>query len=522
METITLGLDIGQHSIKGVRPKRKKRSFGGGDTVFFEKRIQREQGSDPFVLLSPMQQSALEELVSAGQITPSDSIAVSLPGHLVSMREITLPMTHPQKIRKIIYFEAEGQLPFNLDEVIVDYMILSQSAQSTKLLVFAVPKLILKNYLEKLHAIGIDPVTISVDMIALYNLMMVNTKKSALTEACLVMDLGATKTILCGINEGRLDWARTTPTGSDFFIDTLKEGLNLSWIDAERLLANLDRPSEMQAMAIDILSKELGPWLTDIEVSLNKAGVPLSRSIRLCGGAQIGGFLSKLLHRDVVLFGNAPSDEARHLSPCFAQAAGLAFLPLDTINFRREEFIHPKRRRDRLWPSPASLAMVGVLLLSLIWADIYFHSLKREKDLQRLKDKMKIDFQEIFPETSNVVNEVKQTEIALTHIRKQTDFLGVGIASPLQILKQVTDAMPKGVKIYIIEFNVEQEKAQIDAQTTSFDSVDQIRLALMKVESFDHVTVGDANVTADRTRIGFRIQMSLKTAKNFNQHTALK
>ena len=302
--------------------------------------------------------------------------------------------------------------------------------------------------------------------------------------------------------------------------------MHLSWADAERLLANLDRPGQMQEQAIDILSKELGPWLTDIEVSLNKAGASLSIPLRLCGGAQIGleRFLSKIFHREVVLLGHAPSDatSSYRLSPCFAQAAGLAFLPLDTINFRREEFIHPQRKSERLRPSTASLITVGILLLSLIWADIYLHSLKKEKDLQRLKDKIKVNFQAIFPETNHVVNEVKQTEVAITHIRKQTDFLGIGIASPLQILKQITDVMPKGVKIYIIEFNVEREKVQIEAQTTSFDSVDQIRLALMKVASFDHVTVGDANVTADKSRISFRVQIALKTTRHLNQNAALK
>jgi len=516
METITLGLDIGQYSIKGVRPKSRRFGLGNGSFDYFDKQVSREQESDPFLLLSPMQEFGLKQLVAEGKITPSDMIAVSLPGHLVSIREITLPFTNPQKIRKTIYFEAEGQLPFNFDEVIVDYTTLLTTPLSTRLLVFAVPKLILNGYLEKLQAIGIDPVIVSVDMIALHHLIAGNNGLQI--KGCLVMDLGATKTILCGINEGRLGWARTTPTGTDLFVDILKEALNLSWTDAEHLMATLDHSGEMQDQATEVLSNGLGPWLTDIEVSLTQAGIPLSTPLRLCGGAQIGlgKFLSKVLHREIVLHRNPlnhPIATGR-LSCCFAQATGLAILPLDTVNFRREEFIHPRKKEEHRWPSVASFIMVGLLLLGLVWADAYLHSLKKERDLQRLKDRIKIDFQAIFPDAGHIVNEVKQTEIAITHIRKETDFLGIGIDSPLQILKGVTDAIPKKVKIYITEFNLEREKVQIEAQTTSFDSVDQIRRALMGVESFNQVTVGDANVTEDRSRINFRVQISLKTAKH--------
>jgi type II secretory pathway component PulL len=158
----------------------------------------------------------------------------------------------------------------------------------------------------------------------------------------------------------------------------------------------------------------------------------------------------------------------------------------------------------------------------LAGANFYLHSLEKEKDLQRLKDKLRVAFQATFPDVKNVVNEVKQTEVAIANIRKQTDFFGIGIDSPVQILKHVTEAIPKGVKIYITEFNVEQEKIQVEAQTTSFDSVDQIRSALMKVESFENVTVGDANVTADRLRINFRVQISLKTTKHSNDNTGAR
>ncbi len=77
----------------------------------------------------------------------------------------------------------------------------------------------------------------------------------------------------------------------------------------------------------------------------------------------------------------------------------------------------------------------------------------------------------------------------------------------------ITDAIPRDLKIYVNEFTVEGGKVQLEAQTTSFDFVDKIKNALMKVDSFEEVTIGDAKVATDPSRIGFRMQLSVKRLK---------
>jgi general secretion pathway protein L len=506
MGKITLGLDIGHYSIKGVRPQGRVQSlFGGGAADSFEKVLPKDEGSDPFTLLSPAQLTALRELVAEGKITASDTIAVALPGHLISTREITLPFTQPQKIRKTIYYEVEDQLPFDLDEVVIDYQILESQSEKTRLLVFAAPKSLLTTYLASLQSVGIDPVFVSVDQTAFYHHILRNGLLQG--KNGLFIDLGATKTVLCGIHQGALSWTRTTAVGTDFFVDLLKETFHCSWKEAEQMLTRLNEPVTGEAAPSEVLLKELKSWITDVEVGITKTASDTAVPLYLCGGTRTGleKFLSNALHRELVVIDKNAS------SPCFALATGLTLLPADAINFRRDAFIHPKEKVHDNWL--VSTGVISLFILGMGTANFYLHSLEKEKQFKTLKENMKGDFRAVFPEVKQVVNEVKQTEVAISDIRKQSDFFGVGMPPPLLILKQVTDAVPHGVKIFVTEFDVEQKKVRIEAQTTSFSAVDQIRSALMKVESFEEVAVSDAKVTDDGSRIGFRIQIVLMTNK---------
>ncbi len=514
METITLGLDIGHYSIKGHRALK-----GMNLTNSFEKRVKRDQGSDSFHPLSESQKNALRELVAEGKIKKTDSVAVSLPGHLISNREIVLPFTDSQKIKKTLYYEAESQLPFNLEETVLGYQTLPGQAGSTRVLVFAAPKEMLKDYLDELVAIGIDPVHVCIDQIALYYYFSASTLSGNKNNngKQFIMDMGASKTVLCGIQKGQLDWTRSAPIGTDSLIELLRDELALSWDQAEDLFINLDQLSPLQKKAIQVISVGLAPWQSDMEVSLTKSDPSSLIPIHLCGGVQnsLIKLLSKLLHREVMIH----SDQ--HVQPeslldsiqtaTFAQAIGLTLLPSDAINFRQQEFTHSKEKLHGSWFVGIGISLLLLVILAAV--DFYFHTLTRERQFSQLKKTLALSFQNRFPEIQNPIDPVKQAETAIVDIRQRSDLLGIGFDSPLLLLKKITDAIPSGIKIYVTEFSVEGRRVRIEAQTTSFDSVDKIKSALMKVESFEAVSVSDAKVSDDPGRIGFRIQITLKTTK---------
>ncbi|HLG22039.1 MAG TPA: hypothetical protein VI382_04430, partial [Candidatus Manganitrophaceae bacterium] len=303
----------------------------------------------------------------------------------------------------------------------------------------------------------------------------------------------------------------------------------LSREEAEKLVKeiNLSDPAPSQKRAADCVKEALAPWLTEIEKSLRSAGAAPS-FFYLCGGA--GGMeglqeavAQTLQSAPAVLEGGlfdktfpvaGPEGiDRERFSRLFVEAAGLALAPDgasdgERINFRREEFVFGKEtleKRNRL----VSLGLIVLLLLGLMGADLYLHYHGKETHFQNLKRQLRSSFTETFPQTKNVVNEIEQIRTMIGELDRRGAFLGAGGISPLEVLREVTTAVPPEVRIDVQELVVDGEKIRIEAQTDSYESVDRIRGGLLKSSRFQEVNVGDAKVSADQSKVSFRIQMSV-------------
>lgn len=550
MAQIILGLDIGHAVIKGVRIARTLRGLRLVDA--FERKVERQGERGRGDLPDDEQIEALRRLRSEGKIKPGEMTAIALPGHLVSTREITVPFTDPKRLRQVVPFEVEGQLPFDLEEIVIDYQPLQPEAgqglrirgaaepgkpepgESSHLLVSAVPKAVLRRYLSALQSVGIDPAWIGVDALSLYTFHQQlippsNGEKkrgAAAGEAPsdhLLIDLGASKTVLCRLRGGSLQWVRTFPIGSDDFTEALRQDLGLSWEEAEKRKSEIDLSAPPRTEAGASVQKWVSSWLVEIEKSLSSTGGAEGEarsSFYLCGGGGQWRGLKELIAQSFQMAPETPTGspsiaglDAAHFStalPRYAGALGLALSPAQgtQINFRQGEFVFGKEsieRRHRL----ASVGLVSLILLGLIGGDFYLHYHQKEKKFQALKQALRSEFNKTFPQTRSVSNEVEQTRAAINERKRSGDFLGVGEESPLDVLKGVTAGIPAEVRIDVSDMVIDGDKVRIEAQTDSYDSVDRIRGGLMKVGHFQEVNVSDAKISADQSKVSFRIQLTM-------------
>lgn len=573
MRQVLLGLDIGTTSIKGVRLSRGLR--GLRLLSVFEAPVPRHDAeglSRP--LLSAAQIGVLEDLILEGRIKKNDLLALSLPGDCVSTREMILPFTDLKKIDQIVSYEVEGELPFDLETVTTDYMILNRPAGSplrngassrsqaggtahkkeTSLLVSAIPNKNLRQYLDPLQALGLDPAWIGISPLSLFSFArnFLDLETAAETEI-LVIDVGASRTTLCHILAGHLNWIRTIPFGGDSLTEALVESKGLSWGAAEKRKSEvhlvMDDPADENSITErETLEAGIGRLVMEIEKSLRVFSPELSRnafdSVRtaqehpkilrrgfhLCGmGASFKGFEAylsltlEMLPIEVELEkGSAASEisgieqvDSESVSRVYAQAFGLALQEADgpPINFRRGEFVFGKEtlaRRHRL----VTLSWGIVILLGLMAGSFYLHYQKKENHYQALKQELRAAFGEIFPNVPNVVNEVEQTRTAITTRRQTGAFFGVDEISPLQILKEITAAIPAGVKIDVFNLSIDGGSVRIQAQTDSFESVDRIRSGLLSANSFKQVEVSDAKAAANKDHVRFQIKMTVLGSEN--------
>ncbi|MEW6742044.1 MAG: hypothetical protein AB1486_04725 [Planctomycetota bacterium] len=139
--------------------------------------------------------------------------AVALDSRSCVFREIDLPFTGDEQIRKVIKYEVEGHLPqSDVGEMVVAYKRLGQHRDKSRLMVMAVPKRAVLDRLAATQAAGVDPLHVELDLTALYN---------ALSGLGYTTDHGVFALVQCGaratnvllIEKGELIAARSVRLG---------------------------------------------------------------------------------------------------------------------------------------------------------------------------------------------------------------------------------------------------------------------------------------------------------------------
>ncbi len=77
-------------------------------------------------------------LISHGVRVEAGGIAC-LPGERISIRKLELPFGDPRKVSRVIAFELESQIPFDIEEVVYDHVVVSRQPNQTRLLAAAAP-----------------------------------------------------------------------------------------------------------------------------------------------------------------------------------------------------------------------------------------------------------------------------------------------------------------------------------------------------------------------------------------------
>ena len=216
-----------------------------------------------------------------------DEMSLSFPSCEAVMRSLTIPFTGIENIRKVIKFEVEGAIhSHNVDDMVVDFRILDESKDETKVLVAAAPKPQVKELLSELEGIGVEPHTLDLDTIALFRAahwcgaFEVRTDKNLAdapptadnaaletaqaTPTSLVIDIGSRATKVLVVRDGELVDTRTLRAGTqtvaehvaqqtgsspDRVHDLMTEGL-LTGDDASAEMENETIPDEEDAAEI--------------------------------------------------------------------------------------------------------------------------------------------------------------------------------------------------------------------------------------------------------------------------------
>jgi Tfp pilus assembly PilM family ATPase len=99
--------------------------------------------------------------------------AFALPGHAVFVRRVRLPRTSEERLQRIIRFEARQQIPFPLEQTLLQYQVTSTEVpDEVEVLLVAIKRDIVDNYMHLIRRLGLRPIRLGVSSFALFNFHM--------------------------------------------------------------------------------------------------------------------------------------------------------------------------------------------------------------------------------------------------------------------------------------------------------------------------------------------------------------
>ena len=178
-------------------------------------------------------------------------------------------------------------------------------------------------------------------------------------------------------------------------------------------------------------------------------------------------------------------------------------------NFRKGAFAHRpadegRRKRSR------TLVIAGIAAAVLAATNIGVKLYVVQTGYGRLDREIRDIYRQTFPEAKAVADPLRQLRARLDDSMKKYGALGSGL-SALDVMKAVTEGIPKEVRVSFQEFWLEGERLKLSGEAVSFDSVDKMKAELQKSPLFADVTVLDTRMGVDN-KVKFRFEMKLKQA----------
>ena len=164
------------------------------------------------------------------------TVVVSVPGHMAFARFAKLPPIESSKVKSIVAYEAQQQIPFPIEEVEWDYQVFAQEdAPDIEVGIFAITKERIANFLSNYRAVGMRVDTLTLSPVAVYNAFAhENAGGTGHGSGTVYLDIGTTSTDIIVVEDETI-WLRTLPLGGNHFTQALMKQFKISFAKAEKL-----------------------------------------------------------------------------------------------------------------------------------------------------------------------------------------------------------------------------------------------------------------------------------------------
>jgi type IV pilus assembly protein PilM len=334
-----VGLDIGSSAVKAVELK----PAGAGYKVaaFASAPVPPEAIVDGAIIDGTAVAAAIKRLFDEHPFKAKD-VAAALSGHAVIVKKISLPVMTGQELEESIHWEAEQYIPFDIQDVNLDYQVLDSGGDgkgTMDVLLVAAKKDKIADYTSVIAQAGRTAAVVDVDAFALQNAFEANygTDPGSVT---VLLNAGASTINVNIVAGGQSVFTRDISLGGNAYTEAVQRELNLPFETAEQAKKGMP----VDGVTFDDVRQVLRATTENVLLEIQKTfdffksttGLDRIDRVMLCGGAsRVDGFAEALGDRfgapvemldpfKAIAFAGDRAGGDAEMAPTAAVAVGLA------------------------------------------------------------------------------------------------------------------------------------------------------------------------------------------------------
>ncbi len=525
------GVDIGSYSIKVAELERTFKTF---ELVsFYEHPIVYNE-----VLSTEEAMSATLEKMAEDYGLAEGQTYTALPGNYTSTRLIEMPFGNAKKIDQTIEFEIEGAVPFDIEDIVVDYHIVESSkTESTCMLSYAQNADMVK-FLNVFSGTEIEPRWIGCEPVELASVMNLGVIQPE--GAYAILDLGHTKSNLCIFIGPKLYFARTLSFGGLHLTKAIAEKLQVPLEEAERFKIEIGQVAgegqdDMSRRVSQAIQEVLGQLLIEVKqtfMNIQENEGQVIQAIYLCGGTSrlngIDHYFSYELrknvsHLDCLDFPFNKLADSNWCRPIIPMSLALAYrgavgTKLPDVQFRRGEFAY-KGDLDQLGGLAKQVGLLAGAIAFFVMISFGVNYFVLNSRIDKLKKSVAKVAGEVLTTTPQRMLKNPDSVLSILNgkileSKEKKKALDEKFAiSYLNAMLELSKNLPPRdkLKVDMDEVKIAGNRVRMEGRTNSFENVDIIKQSIAKSSMFKNVSMGNVKKGAgDVVKFDLTMQIALE------------
>ncbi|PYQ78326.1 MAG: pilus assembly protein PilM [Acidobacteria bacterium] len=295
--------DIGSSAVKAV----ELRAAGKGYKViaFAIEPVPPDSIVDGAIIDAAAVADAIKRLFE-NKAFKTKEVAASLSGNAVIVKKINLPVMTEAELSESIYWEAEQYIPFDIQDVNLDYQILNagtgaDSQGTMDVLLVAAKKEKIADYTGVISQAGRTPVLVDVDAFALQNAYEVNYGLEP-DDVVVLLNAGASAININILTGDQSVFTRDISIGGNSYTEAVQKELNLPFESAEQL----KRGQPLDGVSFDDVKPVLQSMTENVLLEVQKtfdffkataSSDRIDRIVLSGGASRVEGFAAALQER---------------------------------------------------------------------------------------------------------------------------------------------------------------------------------------------------------------------------------